>query len=124
LTESRFFEMAALEKLNGMGDAKTTGTRLRILSEQMQILSELHHLFVKMWLENTQLFSKEEQRAASPQTKALYERFVRQIQTNLSGGDGFLGAFQQRLGTSRLEAAERPAAKAPQAEDTSPNGRS
>lgn len=97
ITEGRFFETAAREKLDGSGDGKALARQLKELNEQLAILSEHSHLFVQMWLKNTQLFTKEEQRAARPQATALYERFVRQIQMNLTGGEGFLGECRQRL---------------------------
>lgn len=105
LTEAQFFEMAALDKINGTGAAKSTVTQLKALNEQMQILSEHCDVYVRMWLRNTQLFTKEEQQAASPQVVALYERFTQQIQSNLSKGGGFLDGFQQRRRTPQAQPA-------------------
>jgi len=115
LTEARFFELAALEKASGIGDAKTIAKQLTIISEQLHILSECVHLFVKMWLVNTQLFTPEERERARPHAHSLYERFLQQIQTNLTAGKGFLGDYQRRLHTSP-QATEAPLARPPGAE--------
>ena len=112
ITEARFFETAAREKLAGTGDAKSLGRQLKLLNEQLEIMSEHNHLFVQMWLRNTQLFTKEEQVSARPRTDAAYERFVRQIQMNLTGGGAFLSECRRQLRAAPTET--------PRAEATSP----
>lgn len=108
ITEARFFETAALEKLAGAGDATTLVRQLKLLNEQLEIMSEHNHLFVQMWLRNTQLFTKDEQVAARERTDAAYERFVRQIQRNLTGGGAFLGECRRQLRAAPTEAAPAP----------------
>lgn len=105
ITESRFFETAALEKLDGSGDAKSLARQVKALNEQLEIMSEHNHLFVQMWLRNTQLFTREEQVAARVRAKAEYDRFVRQIQTNLTKGGAFLGDCRRQLRASSGESA-------------------
>lgn len=101
ITEARFFESAAVEKLDGSGDGKNLSRQLRRLNEQVEILSEHHHVFVQMWMRNTQLFTKAEQRAAREQTTALYELFLQQIRNNLSGARGFLSDYERRASEAR-----------------------
>lgn len=127
ITEAQFFETAAREKLAGTGDAKNLARQLKVLNEQLEIVSEHNHLFVQMWLRNTQLFTKDEQVAARPRTDAAYERFVLQIQKNLTGGGAFLSEAQRRLRAALTEVASTPngsgsAAAAPQ--QSHPAGRS
>lgn len=106
ITEARFFELAALEKLDGMGDSKTIARQLALMNEQIEIMSEHNNLFVQLWLQNTQLFTKKEQDEARRQTTAVYQGFTQQITTNLSGGAGFLSACHQRLRKSHHVPAE------------------
>jgi hypothetical protein len=108
LSEAKFFELAALEKASGIGDAKTIAKALEVISEQLHILLEHVHLFVKMWLVNTQLFTPDERERARPHAKAAYQRFLQEMRTNLTAGKGFLGDYQQRLHTSRPPATEAP----------------
>jgi hypothetical protein len=110
IAEGRFFELAAIEKLGGSGDAKSITRLLRQINEQLEIISEHNHLFLQMWLKNTQLFSKAEQAAARSQITAQYQRFIEQLQANLMGGGGVLGTTRERL---RSPAQRDTAARAP-----------
>ena len=103
ITESKFFETAAIEKLDGSGNAKNVSRQLKELTEQLAIMAEHNHLFVQMWLRNTQLFTKQEQQAARTQTNGAYERFLRQLRTNLTGAGAFLGEYQRQLRESPVE---------------------
>ena len=105
ITEAQFFEAAAREKLAAIGEAKSLARQLKLLHEHLEIMSEHSHLFVQMWLRNTPLFTKDEQLAARPRTDAAYERFVRQIRTNLTEGGAFLSEFRRLLRAAPAEAA-------------------
>ncbi len=101
ITEGRFFELAAIEKLDGVGDAKALARELKTLNEQIAILSEHGHVFFVTWLQNTQLFTPKEAEQARPQTTAAYRRFMQTLETNLSGGRTFLGSTHARLRTPK-----------------------
>jgi hypothetical protein len=103
ISEARFFEAAALEKLDGMGDAKTIARQLELMNEQLEIMSEHANLFVQMWMQNTQPLANEERDAARRQMTARYKSFAEQLIKNLSGGRGFLSTFHQRRRKSLLE---------------------
>ena len=111
ITEASFFEAAALEKLDGSGDGKKLTQQLRRLNEQVEILSEHHHVFVQMWLRNTPLFTKAEQRTAREQTTALYELFLQQIRNNLSGARGFLREYERRANEAHGATGSSPSAE-------------
>lgn len=97
LKEGRFFELAALEKIAGCGDAKSLTRLLRRISEQLEIISEHDHLFLQLWLKNTQFFTQQEQHAARGQITAHYKRFIEQLRANLTGRGSFLGTTHEQL---------------------------
>jgi len=97
LKESRFFELAALEKIAGSGDAKSITRLLRRINEQLEIISEHDHLFLQLWLKNTQFFTKQEQQAIRGQITAHYNRFIEQLRANLTGRGSFLGTTHEQL---------------------------
>lgn len=106
ISEARFFEAAALEKLDGLGDAKTIARQLELMNEQLEIMSEHANLFVQLWMQNTPPLANEERDAARRQMTARYQIFAEQIVKNLSGARGFLSTFQQRRRTPQLQRRE------------------
>jgi hypothetical protein len=113
LTESQFFESAALEKLNGTGDAKELARHLKLLSQQLELISEQGNLFLQMWLESTLPLPQSEREASRRRSKATYQEFVQQLANNLSGGRGFLRGYTKAHLTPKLERSAGAPAKAP-----------
>jgi hypothetical protein len=112
LTESQFFEAAAVEKLEGTGDAKELKRQLNLLSQQLEIISEHGNLFLQMWLQHTPPLPKSERDATRRPATAAYHDFLRQIATNLSGGRGFLRGYTKDHLTSKLARGNAQAAPA------------
>jgi hypothetical protein len=102
MTEARFIEAAAVDKLDGIGDAKTIGRHLAQLNQQLEVMSELMNLFVQLWMEHTPPLPQADRAASRRQTKAAYQDFVQQVVRNLSGGSGFLRAYTKDHITPKL----------------------
>lgn len=100
LSESAFFEAAALEKLGGTGNAKQIFRRFNDqrrmvlqLQHHVEIFAELLSFHVQYSLRNTPPLPKAELQETRRQGDALYQSLIRRIGENLSSRRGFFEAF-------------------------------
>jgi hypothetical protein len=100
LSESAFFEAAALEKLGGTGNAKQIFRRFNDqrrmvlqLQQHVEIFAELLSFHVQYSLRNTPPLPKAELQETRRQGDALYQSLIRKIGENLSSRRGFFEAF-------------------------------
>src|SRR4051812_25993135 len=100
LSESAFFEAAALEKLAGTGDAKqifrrfTEQRKIALeLRQYVQIFAELLSFHVQHSLRHLPPLPKAELQDTRRRADATYRELIQRIGANLSSGRGFLDAF-------------------------------
>jgi hypothetical protein len=114
LSESAFFEAAALEKVAGTGNAKQIFRRFNDqrrmvlqLQHHVEIFAELLSFHVQYSLRNTPPLPKAELQETRRQGDALYQSLIRTIGENLSSRRGFFEAFPSE--GSQIEHALDPA---------------
>jgi hypothetical protein len=100
LTESAFFEAAALEKIGGTGQAKQIFSRLseqrRIaleLKRHVEIFAELLSFHVRYSLRTMPPLPKAELQETRRHGDALYQSLIQRIGENLSSRRGFFDSF-------------------------------
>lgn len=125
LSESAFFEAAALEKLGGTGNAKQIFRRFHDqrrmvlqLQHHVEIFAELLSFHVQYSLRNTPPLPKAELQETRRQGDALYQSLIKRIGENLSSRRGFFEAFPSD-GPQNDHAVD-PSGSSPEANGTRP----
>jgi hypothetical protein len=130
ITESAFFEAAALEKIGGTGQAKQIFARFneqrRIaveLKRHVEIFAELLSFHVQYSLRTTPPLPKAELQETRRHGDALYRSLIQRIGENLSSRRGFFESFPSESSQNDAAVEERTAgpeadgARAPRTSD-------